>query len=505
MMPSSLTQAQLPAELVIRNGLIVNDTGRLEADIRIRGEKIVEIAPGLQASPGAKVIDANGLLLLPGALDTHTHLELAPLANRKFGDKIDDWTTGSMSALAGGVTTISNFIPMASDEDPNAFADRVIKSLETYAIADVYPRALVRPTSTPKGAPPDPLTQKRTYDALVARGIVGTGEDAMAGSRPAPSGSWAGGEQYDKNSLAWIKKFRASGEAGVVSAIHAEDYSILAEAVERLQTEDAGTGGTIHNFAQFQPVIGEVLAVQRSVAIAEATGAPILIDHVSSGRALKVAEEAQRRGLPVYVETRPQYLHVTSQKYASADAGLWLGGPPMRDKWDQDMLWDGIRRGVIHTIGTDHSGYTRAAKSDPTQNVGKRRQGFPNLQEYPPMLFSDGVVKDRITLEQFVAVTSTNAAKIFGLYPRKGVIAVGSDADIVIWDPAKKRIIKDADMFSATKFSAYAGFEVTGFPKTTIRRGEVVYDNGKIVAQPGSGRFIAGAKFQRPMLRPISD
>ena len=121
------------------------------------------------------------------------------------------------------------------------------------------------------------------------------------------------------------------------------------------------------------------------------------------------------------------------------------------------------------------------------------------------MLFSDGVVKDRITLEQFVAVTSTNAAKIFGMYPRKGVIAVGSDADIVIWDPTKKKIIKDADMFSATKFSSYAGFAVTGFPKTTIRRGEVVYDNEKILGKAGTGKFIAGSKFQRPTLRPISD
>lgn len=493
MMQSGVTQAQLPAELIIRNGLIINDTGRMAADIRIQGEKIVEIAPKLTASSGAKVIDAAGLLLLPGAIDTHTHLELEPPANPKFGDKIDDWTSGSMAALAGGITTISNFIPMASDEDPNAFADRVIKSLEARAIADVYPRPLVRPMTTPNGTPPDPLTQKKTYDALVARGIVGTGEDRMSG------------EQYDKNSLAWMKKFRASGQAGVVSAIHAEDYSILAEAVERLKTEDGGAGGTIHNFAQFAPEIGEVLAVQRSVAISEATGAPILIDHVSSGRALKVAEDAQRRGLPVYVEVRPQYLHVTAQKYADADASLWLGGPPMRDKWDQDMLWDGIRRGVIHTVGTDHSGYTKEAKLDPTQNVGKRRQGFPNLQEYPPMLFSDGVVKDRITLEQFVAVTSTNTAKIFGLYPRKGVIAVGSDADIVIWDPAKKKVIKDADMLSATKFSSYAGFAVTGFPKTTIRRGEIVYDNEKILAKAGTGKFIAGQKFQRPTLRPLRD
>ncbi len=210
-----------------------------------------------------------------------------------------------MAALAGGITTISNFIPMASDEDPNAFADRVIKSLEARAIADVYPRPLVRPMSTPVGAPPDPLTQKKTYDALVARGIVGTGEDRMSG------------EQYDKNSLAWMKKNSAPpARPGWSAPFTPRTIQFLPRRWSALQTEDGGAGGTIHNFSQFAPEIGEVLAVQRSVARSRGTGAPILIDHVSSGRALKVAEDAQRRGLPVYVEVRPQYLHVTAQKYA---------------------------------------------------------------------------------------------------------------------------------------------------------------------------------------------
>jgi len=499
MMPSSLTQAQLPAELVIRNGLIVNDTGRLEADIRIRGEKIVEIAPKLMAGAGAREIDAKGMLLLPGAIDTHTHLLLEPVVRPVVIEPgtnqgaVDDFTDGSKAALAGGITTMSNFIPMASDEDPNAFADRVIKSIETYAIADVYPRAIVRPMSTPKGAPPDPLTQKKTYDALVARGIVGTGEDRM------PT------EQFDKNSLAWVKKFRASAQAGIVSAIHAEDYAINAEAQERLMSENGGAGGTIHNFSQAFPVISEIFAIQRAVAISEATGAPMIIDHISSGRALKVVEDAQRRGLPIYGEVRPQYLHATAQKYAGPDAALWLGGPPIRDKWDQDMIWDGIRRGVLHTVGTDHSGFPKSTKLDPSNTVVNRRMGIPNLQEFPMMMFSDGVVKDRITLEQFVAVTSTNTAKIFGMYPRKGVIAVGSDADIVIWNPTKKKILKDSDMLSGAGYTAFAGTEVTGMPITTIRRGEVVYDNEKVIGKAGTGKFIAGSKFKRPELRPISD
>ena len=342
-------------------------------------------------------------------------------------------------------------------------------------------------------APPDPMTQRKTYDALVARGIVGTGEDRMASA------------QFDRNSLAWVKKLRASAQAGIVSAIHAEDYAINTEAQERLMSENGGAGGTTHNFANAFPVIAEVFAVQRAVAIAEATGAAMIIDHISSGRALKVVEDAQRRGLPIYGEVRPQYLHATSQKYAGPDVDLWLGGPPIRDKWDQDMIWDGIRRGVLHTVGTDHSGFPKSTKLDPANTVVNRRMGIPNLQEFPAMMFSDGVVKDRITLEQFVAVTSTNTAKIFGMYPRKGVIAVGSDADIVIWNPTKKKILRDADMLSGAGYTAFAGTEVTGMPITTIRRGEVVYDKEKIVGKPGSGRFIAGAKFQRPMLRPISD
>jgi dihydropyrimidinase len=493
MMQSSATQAQQSGELVIHNGLIVNEDGRMQADVRIRGEKIVEIGPKLVAAPGAREIDASGMLLLPGIVDTHTHLNLEPVVPPNPKGNADDLTSGSAAALAGGITTVSDFIRIENNEDPNAYADRVIGAIQKYSVADMFIHVSINPVSVPAGSPPDPLTQQKTFDVLAARGFVSTGEDFLAR------------ESFDKNSLAWMKTFRASGKAGVVSMLHAEDWSIMAEAQERLMTENGGGGGTLHNFAQSAPIVAEVLAVQRGMAIAEATGSPIYILHVSSGRALKVIEDARRRGLPVYAETRPIYLHATAQKYQEPDVGLWIGGPPLRDKWDQDMLWDGIRRGVIDTIGSDHTAFTKAAKLDPTQTIVDKRMGINNLQDYPPMMFSEGVGKGRITLEQFVAVTSTNAAKIFGMYPRKGVIQVGSDADIVIWDPAIKKVLKDEDEFSNAKYSSYAGMDVTGFPKTTIRRGEVVYDNGKIVGKAGSGRFIPGGKFQRPALRPLSD
>ena len=489
MIQSTATQA---TELVIHNGLIINDTGRLDADVRIVDEKIVEIGAKLKANPGAKEIDAAGKFLMPGIVDTHTHLPLDPTAPKRPKSNTDDIVTGSQAALAGGITLLGDFIGIKNDEDPNAFADKNIGLIEKNAICDVYIHASVSPVDTPKDAPPDPLTQVETFKKLAARGIVSTGEDGMHR------------ESYDKNSLAWITLFRVSGEAGVVSMVHAEDYAILTDAQRQLANENSGAGLSLKNFNHSAPMIAEILAVERTIAIAEATGSPMYTLHTTSGRALKELEDAQHRGLMIYVETRPWNLFGTDSGYAKPDGGIYVGGPPLRPKWDQDVIWEDIRKGVIHTIGTDHTAFSKADKLDPTQTILDKRMGQNTLQDYPPMMMSEGVMKDRITLEQMVAVTSTNAAKIFGMYPRKGVIQVGSDADIVIWDPAAKKILNDKDQLSRAGYSTYAGKEVTGLPITTIRRGEIVFDKGKILAKPGSGKYIPGKPFTRPMLRTLT-
>jgi dihydropyrimidinase len=475
------TAAQQQPELIIRNGLIVTAEGRALGDIRVRGEQIAEIGTSLAAGPDAREIDARGMILMPGAVDTHTHLNAEMPDPPRPNGNTDDYVSGSAAAFAGGATTLSNFLPMLDNENADAYAARIKGAIHKSAMADFFIHVNM-------GNDPSKFTPA-LYSALAAKGFVSTGEDFLARV------------SFDQNALAWFKSFRDAGPAGFLSMLHAEDASIMAEAQERLMA----TGrGSIHNFSQSAPVVAEVVAVQRAVAIAEATGTPIYILHTSSGRALQVAEEAMRRGLPVFVETRPMYLHLTAEVYQRPDAGLYLGGPPLRDKWDQDRIWEGIAKGTVHTIGTDHSGYSKAAKLDPTQTLANKRMGLANLQEYLPMMFSEGVVKERITLEQFVAVTSTNAAKLFGLYPRKGTIQVGSDADIVIWDPALRKKIRDEDMLSNAKYSTYAGWDVTGWPKTTIRRGEVVFDNAKVVAKPGSGKFIPGQPFERPVLRPLS-
>ena len=473
--------AQQAGELLIRNGLIVTAEGRVFGDVRIRGEQIAEIGTNLTPGAGAREIDARGLILLPGAVDTHTHLNAEPPNPPRPLGNTDDYVSGSSAAFAGGATTLSNFIPMLPDETVEAYTDRVKGAIHKTGMADFFIHVNM-------GNEPAKFTPA-LYKALAAKGFVSTGEDFLARVT------------FDQNAVAWFKSFRDAGHAGVLSMLHAEDASIMAEAQERLMAEGKGS---IHNFSLSAPAIAEVVAVQRAVGIAEATGTPIYILHTSSGRALQVAEDAMRRGLPVFVETRPMYLHLTAEVYQRPDAGLYLGGPPLRDKWDQDRLWEGIAKGTVHTIGTDHSGYSKASKLDPTQTLANKRMGLANLQEYLPMMFSEGVMKERITLEQFVAVTSTNASKLFGLYPRKGTIQVGSDADIVVWDPAVRKKIRDEDMLSNAKYSTYAGWDVTGWPKTTIRRGEIVFDAGKVLAKPGSGKFIPGAPFERPVLRPMS-
>ena len=211
--------------------------------------------------------------------------------------------------------------------------------------------------------------------------------------------------------------------------------------------------------------MSEVVATQRAVALCEMTGAPVYVVHLSSAAALDVCRDAQARGLPVYVETRPLYLHLTRERFADDDGAKYVGQPPLREESDRLGLWDGLKSGAIHTICTDHAPWTLEQKLDPELHVGNLRPGVENLQTMLPMLYSEGVRSGAISLEQLVALTSTNVAKLFGLYPRKGTIAIGSDADLVLWDTDERRVIRDEDMFSRAGHSIYSGMEVTGWPR----------------------------------------
>ena len=457
---------QTTGETIIRGGEIVTADGRQTGDIRIVGSTITEIGTNLQPrDSNTDVIDGDGLLVLPGGIDPHVHL---------IDSRADDYTSASEAALAGGLTTISNFVTVPTGETPAEVVQQEGDQVSAQTIADVILHSTIG----------DPATATtRTLQAL-----ADTGQPSIK--------IFMVRRQFDQNAEGYLQTLAEAGATGVLTMIHCEDAAIIAGTAARMMADGRGS---LEYFPDARPVAAEVAATQRAVAMSETTGAPIYIVHLSSERALRVAEAAQARGLPVYVETRPIYLHLTRERFEGPTPGLYVGQPPLREQSDQDALWDGLARGTIQTVATDHVAYTREEKLAP-QTVAQHRAGMSNLQVMLPMLYSDGVRTGRITIERFVEVTSTNAAKLFGLYPRKGTIAVGSDADLVLWDADETRTIRDSDMLSRTGYSVHAGREVTGWPVLTMRRGEVVYRDGQVSGRPGSGELLQRLTWTRPDL-----
>ena len=464
--------AQQPAEILIRNGLIVTSSGRMTGDLRIRGGAIAELGANLTPGAGARVIDATGKLVLPGGIDIHVHLTPIPTETSDKG--ADDYATASLSAFAGGKTTIGNFITQIPGERAAKTVSDAFHVVKKQAMADVVLHYIV---SEPSQITPADVAM--LYDKQVTLKIFL--------SRPG----------FDQNAAAFVNLIQGAGAAGLLTMLHCEDASLTSTTRERMMAEGRGALKG-QNFPDSAPLAAEEFATQRAVAIGEATGAPIYIVHMSSERAMRAAEEGRARGLPIFTEVRFIYLHLTKERFNQEDGPIYTGAPPLRDKSNADYLWKSIANGSGDVVNTDHVGHTKAEKLDPTNSIIKSRAAANYLQDQLPLLYSEGVRKGRITLEQMVALSSTNAAKLFGLYPKKGVIAVGSDADVAIWDPNLTHTIKDEDILSNGHFSIFSGWELTGWPVVTIRRGEVVFENGKILSKPGSGQLAPRHHWEKP-------
>ena len=449
-------------DLVVRGGRLATADAMVEADIGIVGETIVALGHDLS---GDRIIEAAGMLVLPGGVDAHVHLSLPPGADTAEPRWVDDFTSGSAAALAGGITTLGNMAFPDPGETPCATLEREGLRVRDEAIADIFLHPVL-----------DSLTPDVLADIpqLRAAGCASIKLFLVA-------------HDVDREGVAVLDAVRQAGTRGLLTLLHCEDHAIIADATTRLIA--AGRGAPRY-YGEACPVVSEVVATQRAVAIAEATGAPVYIVHLSSARALAVCAEAQTRGLPVYVETRPLYLHLTQEWLAEPDGPKYLGQPPLRTQADVSALWHGLASGSIHTVCSDHAPWSLAAKLDPALTVADPRPGVENLQTLRPMLYSEGVRTGRISLERFVALTSTNAAKLMGLYPRKGTIAVGSDADLVIFDPEQTRTIDATMLKSRADYSVYEGWEVTGWPITTLSRGEVVFDGDVVTGRAGRGRLL---------------
>ena len=455
-------------DLIIKNAHIVTRGARAATDIGVADGRIVQL--GGQMSGGA-VIDASGRIVTPGGVDGHVHLT-QPVRDSPEWNWSDDFESGTQAALAGGVTTVGN---MSFPDYDGTMAESITSDdavAQRLATTDYFFHpVLMRPTDE-NLACIEPLHRAGHTSIKFFLSFA----------------------NFDRQVDRFLRAMQITAENGGIALVHCEDAAIMDCCCSMLR-EIGATG--VENFPAARPLQAEVVSTQRAVGFAETTDCPVYVVHLSSARALAACHDGRSRGVPVYVETRPLYLHLTRERFAEEDGAKYAGAPPLREQSDVDALWAGLAFGNVDTLATDHAPWRLAEKLDPAFDATNLRQGVADLETCLPMLYSAGVRTGRISLEQFVSVTATNPAKLFGLYPRKGTIAVGSDADLVIWDDAKTRIIDGASMYSRADYSPYDGFEVTGWPHMTISRGEVVCEDGVVSAQPGRGKLVARGAHQQ--------
>lgn len=444
-------------EILIRGGRIVNHDGSVVSDVRIRGDRIVEIGPGLRPGERTRVFEADGHLVIPGGIDPHAHLQ---------GNFVDDLTSGTAAAVAGGITAVGTFANAEAGENALQAMDRWLGEAARSAIGDVFFHA--------SSWPPTPEFADMMPD-LAARG------------QPSHKMFMTRGD-FGERRPEVIQVLEAARDAGVRTLLHCEDGAILAAALRRLQ---ASGRTSLAHFAESRPILAEVAATQEAVALLELTGAPMHFVHLSCERALDAARTPYTRGLPLTIETRPLYLYFTEEWLRGPEGPLFIGQPPLRPASDVEVMWDGLRDGRIEMLATDHAPWTRAQKMDPALNVGRLRPGVSDLRWVRPVLFSEGVNKGRLSEERFVEVTSTAAARAFGLYPERGLVREGAIADVVILDPELVRTVDAADDPSNSDYTPFQGWAIKGWPIVTIRRGQVVFENWQVTAAPGSGRPAA--------------
>jgi dihydropyrimidinase len=447
------------AELVVKGGNVFTSEGSLTADIAIRGGVISEIGPQLV---GARTVHATGLLVLPGGVDMHVHLSPSSPDPPHW---VDDFESGSRAAAVGGVTTFGNIsFPYAGEDLVTAMHRHDSLAAKT-SIVDYLLHPVLMDSS------PQYLA---ALDELVADGYSSVKIFMIL-------------EAFDRDNLGFVQAMEKAKALGLTVMIHCEDGCLVSFLAAKAVREGRGS---LANYAASRPVYTEVVAVERAIGFCRATGARTYIVHLSSAEALNAARRARAESLPVHVETRPLYLHLTEEVFNGPEGPLYIGMPPVRRAADRDALWEGLRAKDIECCCTDHAPWSRAQKLDNAHDVTNVLAGVPELQTYLPMLYSEGVGGGRIDLQTFVDVVSTNPAKLFGLYPRKGTIAVGSDADIVVWDPSLTRTITVSDSVGNADYSPWEGQSVTGWPVVTIRRGEIVAERGRVVASSGSGRRV---------------
>jgi dihydropyrimidinase len=464
---------------LIKGGMLVTAEGTFSSDILVEGEMISQIGQNLPVA-GSELVNASGKLILPGGVDPHTHFDL-PMAGTVSSD---DHYTGSKAAAFGGTTTVIDFVSFdfpTLRESVEAWHRKAGKAAIDYSAHMNLTRMDDAVAAEIPSLPGMGITTLKTFTAYNHRLRLSDGDIFRA--------------------------LRIARDYGMLVMLHAENGDVI----EILTAEALQAGHTTPEWhARTRPAWGAVEATLRACALAAQADAPLYIVHMNVAGEVDMLKYTRQHGVKAMGETCPQYLFFTEDDLRRPDGAKWVCSPPMRTEADHDRLWEGVVDGTLQTIGTDHCPfffdgtkpilYEGQPIAIPGKELGrddftKIPNGLPGVQDRLPVLWTTGVGSGKISAQQFVALTSTNPAKIFGLYPRKGALLLGSDADLAIWDPLKK--VKYGVAYSAqrTDYNLYEGWELTGYPEKVFLRGECIVDGEKWLGRRGAGRFLPRQPF----------
>ena len=449
---------------VIKGGNVVTPAGVVVGDIGIIGEKIAAVGPGLD-STGATVIDAAGHHVIPGVLDVHVHLALPFMG----AVSADDYRTGTRAGARGGVTTLIDFAIPYKGDSLSAAADNWHQRAEGKALIDYTFHICVTRWDE----------HKDQIKGMVDRGFSTFKEFMIYESE--------GWQSDDRAMFGTLEKMK---EYGSMLLVHAESSRVLDELIARHHTSELMQqyGARLHRMTR--PNFIEAEAIQRAVMWSEVTGGQLYIVHMSTGEGADIIRAAQSRGVPVIAETCVQYLVLDDSVFDREDGHLFACCPQLKKPADVERLWTGVNNGEVSVISTDTCTFTREQKALWQGDWTKIPMGMPGLETLLPLTYTKGVLGGRITIEEMSRKLSTNPAKIMGLAPKKGAIQVGADADIAIIHPTKTMTVDPATMETNADWSPFEGWELAGFSRTTISRGDVIVDDYKVVGKEGRGQWL---------------
>jgi dihydropyrimidinase len=456
---------EAPYELAITGGTVVLPDGPVPTNIGVRNGLIARISADAMAA--RRTIDATGRLVLPGGVDSHCHMDQQPWEGRSTAD---DFRSGTLSAMCGGNTTVLPFAMQMRGQSLRGIVDDYHERARAKAHIDYGFHLIV--------GDPTPEVLSKELPELIEQGCTSIKIYL----------TYEGLKLDDYEVLNVLDLARREG---VMVMVHAENDACIRWLTDRL-LEARKTALRYHVAAH--PAIGEREAAFRAISFAELIETPILIVHVSSASVVEEVRRAQARGLCIFAETCPQYLFLSSEDIDTADmsGAKCVCTPPPRERANQPAMWRGISDGTVAVFSSDHSPWNYADKVAGGPNMAFKDvlNGIPGIETRLPLFFSATQSEGRLSLNQFVEVTTTTPAKLYGLYPRKGVIAVGSDADFAIWDPHKPVTIRNEMLHHAVDHTPYEGMQVQGWPVMTISRGEIVYADGEVNSTAGRGRFL---------------